>query len=49
MKQEITKKLSLHPLNFDEAITDVLKIKPAPKPPAKRKARHKDHERPKGK
>jgi len=25
--------LSLHPLKFDEAITDLLKIKPMPKPP----------------
>jgi len=25
--------LSLHPMKFDEAITDLLKIKPMPKPP----------------
>ena len=25
--------ISLHPLKFDEAITDLLKIKPMPKPP----------------
>jgi hypothetical protein len=29
--------LSLHPLKFDEAITDLLKIKPMPKPPKKQK------------
>ena len=27
--------LSFHPLKFDEAITDLLKIKPMPKPPKK--------------
>jgi hypothetical protein len=27
--------LSLHPLKFDDAITDLLKIKPMPKPPRK--------------
>jgi len=26
-------KISLHPLPFDEAVTDILKIKPEPKPP----------------
>ncbi len=29
--------LSLRPLKFDEAITDLLKIKPMPKPPKKQK------------
>lgn len=27
------RKLSLYPLNFNEALTDVLKIKPEPRPP----------------
>ena len=35
MTQE--RKLSLHPLTFEEAITDLLKIKPMPKPPKKQK------------
>jgi hypothetical protein len=35
MAQESTQ--SLHPLKFDEAITDLLKIKPMPKPPKKQK------------
>ena len=29
--------LTLHPLKFDEAITDLLKVKPMPKPPKKQK------------
>jgi len=29
------KLLSLHPLKFDEAVTDILKIKPMPKAPKK--------------
>ena len=29
------KPISLHPLKFDVAITDLLKIKPMPKPPKK--------------
>ena len=33
MPQE--RRLSLHPLKFDEAITDLLKIKPMPRPPKK--------------
>jgi hypothetical protein len=28
--------LSLAPLSFDEAVTDILKIKPEPKPPKKK-------------
>jgi hypothetical protein len=32
-----SKTLSLHPLKFDEVITDLLKIKPMPKPPKKQK------------
>jgi hypothetical protein len=31
------KPLSLAPLKFDEAITDLLKIKPMPKPPKKQR------------
>jgi hypothetical protein len=34
---KIAKPISLHPLKFDEAITDLLKIKPMPKPPKKQK------------
>jgi hypothetical protein len=30
--------ISLRPLKFDEAITDLLKIKPMPKPPKKQKS-----------
>jgi hypothetical protein len=30
------RRLSLHPLTFDEAVTDVLKIKPEQKPKKKR-------------
>jgi hypothetical protein len=37
MKQERTR-LSLRPLSFDEAVTDILKIKPEPKPPKKKRA-----------
>ena len=33
------KKLSLHPLKFDETISDLLKIKPEPKPPKKAKSK----------
>ena len=34
--------ISLHPLRFEEAITDLLKVKPMPKPPKKQaKARPK--------
>jgi hypothetical protein len=29
-------KLSLSPLSFDEAVSDLLKIKPEPKPPKKK-------------
>lgn len=29
-------RLSLSPLSFDEAVTDILKIKPMPKPPKKK-------------
>lgn len=29
-------RLSLAPLSFDEAVTDILKIKPEPKPPKKK-------------
>jgi hypothetical protein len=36
-KESRLKNLSLHPLKFDEAITDLLKIKPMPKPPKKQK------------
>jgi hypothetical protein len=32
----VPRKLSLAPLSFDEAVTDILKIKPVPKPPKKR-------------
>lgn len=31
--------LSLHPLKFEEAITDILKIKPEPKPSQKSRAK----------
>jgi hypothetical protein len=31
------KPLSLHPLTFEEAVTDILKIKPMPKPPKKKR------------
>ena len=31
------RRLRLHPLKFDEVITDVLKIKPEPKPPRRKK------------
>jgi len=34
---ENRKTLSLRPLKFDEVITDLLKIKPMPKPPKKPK------------
>jgi hypothetical protein len=30
--------LSLAPLSFDEAVTDILKIKPEPKPPKKKRS-----------
>jgi hypothetical protein len=32
-----SKPISLHPLKFEEVITDFLKIKPMPKPPKKQK------------
>ena len=35
------KKLSLAPLSFDEAVTDILKIKPMPKPAKKKRASEK--------
>ena len=31
MKRETRKSISLSPLSFDEAVTDILKIKPEPK------------------
>jgi hypothetical protein len=31
--------LTLHPLKFDEALTDLLKIKPMPRPPKKQRAK----------
>jgi hypothetical protein len=34
--QFATKRLSLSPLSFDEAVTDILKVKPMPKPPKKK-------------
>jgi len=36
-----TRKLSLHPLKFSEAVTDILKIKPEPKPPKADRAKPK--------
>jgi hypothetical protein len=30
--------LTLHPLKFDEAVMDILKVKPGPKPPKKKAA-----------
>jgi len=33
----VSRKLSLAPLSFDEAVTDILKVKPEPKPPKKPK------------
>ena len=30
------KKISLSPLSFDEAVSDILKVKPEPKPPKKK-------------
>jgi len=39
------KPISLHPLKFDEAITDLLKIKPMPKPPKTVKANTKNKKR----
>ena len=39
------KPLSLAPLKFDEAITDLLKIKPMPKPPTLAKAKPKKKRR----
>ena len=32
-------RLSLHPLSFDEAVTDLLKIKPEPRAPKKRRSK----------
>jgi hypothetical protein len=29
-------RLSLHPLDFEEAVTDILKVKPEPKAPKKK-------------
>jgi hypothetical protein len=31
--RDTARTLSLAPLSFDEAVTDILKIKPEPKPP----------------
>jgi hypothetical protein len=30
------RELSFHPLSFEEAVADILKVKPEPKPPKKR-------------
>jgi hypothetical protein len=38
-KREARIPLSLHPLEFDKAISDILKIKPEPKPPKVIKAK----------
>jgi hypothetical protein len=37
MKRE-QKRLSLSPLSFDEAVTDILKVKPMPKPPKRKRS-----------
>jgi hypothetical protein len=39
--------LSLHPLKFDEVMTDILKIKPEPKPPKPENRKTEPHQRPK--
>ena len=36
LKLQEKTRLSLAPLSFDEAVTDVLKINPEPKPPKKK-------------
>jgi len=35
-RKELTRKLSLAPLSFEEAVTDLLKIKPESKPAKKK-------------
>jgi hypothetical protein len=40
-RQRTNKRLSLYPLNFDEAVTDILKVKPEPKPPKKLRGKSK--------
>jgi hypothetical protein len=50
-KQERQKPITLHPLAFDEAVADILKVKPEPKQPRKRaraKKRAKRGQRPGG-
>jgi len=37
MQEPRRRALSLHPLQFEEAVTDLLKIKPEPKQPKKAK------------
>jgi hypothetical protein len=36
--KKATKKISLYPLDFEEALSDLLKVKPEPKPKSKRKS-----------
>jgi len=36
---ESSKRLSLHPLSFTEAVANILKVKPEPKPPKKQRVR----------